>query len=212
MCSSAWPGTHYLDQAGLKLTEICQPLCLPSAGIKGSDHHSIYNKYKVFEYFIQCVLILLILSLKVFRDSPHLPTFVCLPFPSIKTILCCPHILSTIRRDSPGEDWPFLSQQLLKEGWGFRSNSSVHTGLGSAQVRCMQSQLLCVPMLCCLAVPRRHCFLVSCPLPLALQLFLSRLLQWLLFHLGLRSPVSYLACCEFPRANQHLLPQFRWFS
>lgn len=26
LCSPSWPGTHYLDQASLKLTENCQPL------------------------------------------------------------------------------------------------------------------------------------------------------------------------------------------
>lgn len=28
VCSPSWAGTHYVDQAGLKLTEICQPLPL----------------------------------------------------------------------------------------------------------------------------------------------------------------------------------------
>ena len=31
----AVPGTHFVDQAGLQLTEICLPLCLLSVGIKG---------------------------------------------------------------------------------------------------------------------------------------------------------------------------------
>ena len=36
--SASCPGTHCVDQAGLKLTEtVC--LCLPSARIKGMRHH-----------------------------------------------------------------------------------------------------------------------------------------------------------------------------
>jgi len=31
LCSPGWPGTHYVDQAGLKLSEMCLPL-LPKVG------------------------------------------------------------------------------------------------------------------------------------------------------------------------------------
>ena len=34
--SPSWPGADYIDQAGLKLTEL---LCLPSDGLKGMCHH-----------------------------------------------------------------------------------------------------------------------------------------------------------------------------
>lgn len=41
------PGTHSVDQAGLKLTEICPPLtaacCLPSARIKGESHYTFIS-------------------------------------------------------------------------------------------------------------------------------------------------------------------------
>ena len=37
LCRSGYPGTHSVDQAGLKLIATC--LCLPSSGIKGVRHH-----------------------------------------------------------------------------------------------------------------------------------------------------------------------------
>ena len=39
LCSSGCPGTHSVDQAGLKLRNPPACLCLPSAGIKGLCHH-----------------------------------------------------------------------------------------------------------------------------------------------------------------------------
>lgn len=39
VCSCGWPGTHYLDQTGLKVIEICL-LCLPSAETKGMHHNT----------------------------------------------------------------------------------------------------------------------------------------------------------------------------
>jgi hypothetical protein len=42
------PGTHYVDQAGLKLTEICLPLLL-SARIKNMGHYT-WLTYYFFNY------------------------------------------------------------------------------------------------------------------------------------------------------------------
>ena len=39
LCSPGWPGSHCIDQAGLKLKR-SDCLCLPSAGIKGVHHHT----------------------------------------------------------------------------------------------------------------------------------------------------------------------------
>jgi hypothetical protein len=40
LCSPGCPGTHFIDQAGLKLTQKSACLSLPSAGIKGVCHHA----------------------------------------------------------------------------------------------------------------------------------------------------------------------------
>ena len=40
LCSSGCPGTHLVDQAGLKLRNLPASVCLPSAGIKGVHHHA----------------------------------------------------------------------------------------------------------------------------------------------------------------------------
>jgi len=42
LCRSGHPGTHYVDQAGLKLTKI---LCFPSAGTKGISYCGCLIKY-----------------------------------------------------------------------------------------------------------------------------------------------------------------------
>jgi hypothetical protein len=43
LCSPGCPGTHSVDQAGLKLRNL--PLCLPSAGIKGMRHYAWLQGY-----------------------------------------------------------------------------------------------------------------------------------------------------------------------
>ena len=40
LCSPDWPGTLYVAQVGLELTERSACLCLCSAGIKGECHHA----------------------------------------------------------------------------------------------------------------------------------------------------------------------------
>lgn len=37
MCSSGWSGSYYVEQVGLKLTEMCLPLLPQSFGIRGVD-------------------------------------------------------------------------------------------------------------------------------------------------------------------------------
>jgi hypothetical protein len=44
LCSPGCPGTHFVDQAGLELTEICLPLSW-SLGFKGVGHNCPANKY-----------------------------------------------------------------------------------------------------------------------------------------------------------------------
>lgn len=61
--SARCPGTHYIDQDGLKQTEICLPLI---AGTKGMRHHG------GLQWLLDCLLLIFLLTM-----PPHL-TFLCL--------------------------------------------------------------------------------------------------------------------------------------
>jgi hypothetical protein len=51
-------GTHFVDQAGHKITEITC-LCLPRAGIKGMHHHCLAKYYKILFYGVKKLNIVL---------------------------------------------------------------------------------------------------------------------------------------------------------
>lgn len=49
--SPGWPGTYRIDQAGLKLTEICFSF-LPSVGVKGLCHHARLQVGNFFSWLV----------------------------------------------------------------------------------------------------------------------------------------------------------------
>ena len=64
-CSPRWPGTHFVDQAGL-ISQRSTCLCLPSTGIKAMYHHPLLSsQYILFVILILCVWVYCLMYVSV---------------------------------------------------------------------------------------------------------------------------------------------------